>query len=66
MIQIAKKSRLRRIREDIVPINENAVIGPNYNGCLIEFVYEKWNIKRASQRSRSLEKALIKLDLFQG
>ncbi|GAB1454245.1 hypothetical protein MASR2M47_43010 [Draconibacterium sp.] len=64
LIQLAKRSRSRRIREDIVPINENAQIGPNYNGSLMEFVIEKWNIENATTRSRSLEKAVSKLATF--
>lgn len=64
LIQLAKKSRSRRIREDIVPINENAQIGPNYNGCLMEFVIEKWDIEKARTSSRSLEKAVSKLTTF--
>jgi hypothetical protein len=64
LIQLAKRSKSRRIREDIVPINENAQIGPNYNGCLMEFVIEKWNIENAKTSSRSLEKAVSKLAAF--
>lgn len=64
LIQLAKRSRIRRIREDVVPINENALIGPNYNGCLIEFVINKWNIDIAMTRSESLRKAFVKLRDF--
>lgn len=64
LIQLAKRSRIRRIREDIVPINENAKVGPNYNGCLMEFVFEKWDILNAMSSSRSLEKAFSKLEAF--
>lgn len=64
LIQLAKRSRIRRIREDIVPINENAKIGPNYNGCLMEFVFEKWDIFNAISSSKSLEKAFSKLESF--
>jgi len=64
IIRLAKRSRNRKIREDIVPINENATIGPNYNGCLMNFVFHKWNIKNALTRSRSLEKTFFKLKNF--
>lgn len=64
LIQLARRSRIRRIREDVVPINENASIGPNYNGCLMEFVIKKWNIQTALTRSTSLLKAFNKLENF--
>lgn len=65
LIQLAKRSRKRKIREDIVPVNTNASVGPNYNGCLMEFVLEKWKIHKAMKRSRSLQKAYARLDMFQ-
>ncbi|NQU86626.1 MAG: hypothetical protein HQ541_12775 [Mariniphaga sp.] len=64
LIQLARRSRLRKIREDIVPINDNATIGPNYNGCLIEFIVKKWDIQKAMQRSSSLLSAINKLNQF--
>ncbi len=65
LISLAKKSRIRRIREDIVPINLNASIGPNYNGCLIEFVFRYWNIHNAIRNSKSLRKTVAKLENFE-
>lgn len=64
LIQIARRSRTRSIREDIIPINKNAKIGPNYNGRLIEFVSGKWSIENAKKRSISLSRALDKLEYF--
>ena len=64
LIRLARRSRIRRIREDVVPINENAAIGPNYNGCLTEFVIRKWNIETALTRSNSLLNAFNKLENF--
>lgn len=64
LIELARRSRLRTIREDIVPINEYAKIGPNYNARMTEFVNEYWNIESAIYRSRSLEKAFSKLRTF--
>jgi hypothetical protein len=65
LIHLARRSRIRRIREDLVPINENAAIGPNYNGCLMEFVFNNWNIETALTRSKSLLKAFKILENFQ-
>lgn len=57
IIQLAGKSKIRKIREEIVPIGPGASIGPNYNGCLGEFVMTKWSVESAITKSRSLEKA---------
>lgn len=65
LIQLAKRSRKREIREDIVPINNNASIGPNYNGCLTQFVVNYWNIEMAITRSNSLKRAWENLARFE-
>lgn len=65
LIQLAKRSNKRTIKEDIVPINQNAKIGPNYNGCLSEFVFKLWNIENAILHSESLRRAYEKLRRFQ-
>lgn len=64
LIHLARRSRIRKIREDVVPINENAAIGPNYNGCLTEFVIKHWNVETALLRSKSLLKAFNRLENF--
>jgi hypothetical protein len=64
LINLTRRSRKRSIREDIVPINSNAQIGPNYNGRLMEFVFFHWEISRAIPRSESLRRAYEKLRLF--
>ncbi len=64
LINLAKKSRIRRIREEIVPVGSNARIGPNYNGCLSGFVLNLWNVFDAMKLSRSLEKAYRRLESF--
>jgi hypothetical protein len=64
IIQLASRSRKRTIKEDIVPINCNASIGPNYNACLSYFVYKKWDIERAITNSESLKRAYNKLRDF--
>ncbi|MBN2746848.1 MAG: hypothetical protein JXR34_08985 [Bacteroidales bacterium] len=64
LIQLAKRSKKRDIREDIVPINQNAKIGPNYNGCLSDFVFRSWNIENAVNHSASLKKTFEKLRDF--
>jgi len=64
LIDLAALSRKRSIREDIVPISDNARIGPNYNGRLLEFVLGEWNTKRAAARSEILYCTMRHLDKF--
>jgi hypothetical protein len=65
IIKLAGKSRIRRIREDITPIGRGASIGPNYTGCLGEFIMQNWSVENAIKKSKSLEKAYKKLENFQ-
>ncbi|MBI5749338.1 MAG: DUF4276 family protein [Nitrospinae bacterium] len=59
LIELTKKSRNRRIRESIVPgSNSDAKQGPDYNGALITFVNEFWDIKTAMENSISLKKTV--------
>lgn len=64
LIQLAKRSKKRTIGEDIVPLNQNARIGPNYNGCLSQFVLKFWNIQNAVLQSESLRRTYLKLKNF--
>ena len=64
LLQLIKRCRNRKIREDILPKNEFATIGPNYNGRLGEFVLKHWSINRAMQRSDSLKRAMQHLSAF--
>jgi hypothetical protein len=64
LMNLAAGSRKRKIREDIVPVSDNARIGPNYNGRLMEFVLGNWDIERASNRSDSLRRAIRHLERF--
>jgi hypothetical protein len=65
LITLARRSRKRSIKEDIIPINSNAAIGPNYNGRLMEFVFDHWSIDRAMTRSKSLRRAYDRLQSFE-
>lgn len=64
LINLARRSRRRAVREDIVPINDNASIGPNYNGRLMEFVNSNWDIDLAKGRSGSLLRTINRLEAF--
>lgn len=65
LLRLIKRCRKRNIREDILPKDEFAGIGPNYNECLGKFVLEHWSIARASGRSDSLKRTLRVLNEFQ-
>lgn len=59
LIELTKKSIKRRIRESIVPGSKSgARQGPDYNGALITFVNEFWNITVAKENSVSLKKTV--------
>ena len=59
LIELAQKSRNRRLREAIVPSSKSdARQGPDYNGVLINFVNEFWNVEAAMSNSISLKKAV--------
>ena len=64
LLQLMKRCKVRKIKEDILPKNEFAAVGPNYNGRLGEFVMNHWNIDRAMRRSDSLKRAVIHLSTF--
>ena len=64
LLQLIKKCRKRDVREDILPKDEFAKVGPNYNDRLGEFIINHWNINRAVKRSDSLKRALHHLTTF--
>lgn len=65
MRNIARRSRLRRIREGIggAPDRE---FGPEYTTMLTEFAQTEWNPARAARRSDSLRRALGAVDRLAG
>ncbi len=66
LINIAKRSRKRSLREYIIPLpSSTAKQGPNYNGCLIYFIDKFWNIKLSMQNSPSLKCAVEAIQQFE-
>ena len=65
LIGLAKKSRFKEIREDIVP-RKNSINkkGPAYNSTLGKFVMEKWDVTEASKHSPSLHRTYQRLINF--
>ncbi|HZQ91362.1 MAG TPA: hypothetical protein VFA60_06190 [Terriglobales bacterium] len=65
LIEIARGSRRRQIRDDICPRpGSTSKIGPNYNAALSRFVASAWNPGLASANSPSLSKAIQRLREF--
>ena len=65
LIAVARKSRRRRVREDIVPPQRSTrEQGPNYNGRLVEYVVRHWDPRYCANVSPSLERAIQRIDSF--
>ncbi|MFN8206148.1 MAG: DUF4276 family protein [Bacteroidales bacterium] len=64
LIQLIRKSRFRTIREDIIPKDAFANIGPNYNQQLCIYVNNFWDLDNAVKHSDSLRRAVIQLKTF--
>lgn len=65
LIQLARKSRKYRLREDLIPApGATSKVGPDYNGRLCEFVQNHWRAEIAAQNSPSLARALKRLREF--
>lgn len=66
LINLAKRSRKRALRQAIVPIpDRTARVGPDYNGQLSSFVISVWNITEAIKNSDSLRRAVNAINKFQ-
>jgi len=62
IISLAKRSRKREIKEDIIPIDDYASMGPGYNIQFQYFIKNIWNIDSARKNSPSLDKAIKSLE----
>ena len=66
LIAVARQSRLRLLREAIVPKpGSTAKIGPDYNGQLGRFVRQRWDIEEARANSISLQRAWNRIVSFE-
>ncbi len=61
LINLARDSRKRFIKDDIVPKNDFASIGPNYNTRLGQFILNFWDVENAMNFSPSLTSAIANL-----
>jgi len=62
LINIARRSKSKAIRTDIVPKDgSTAIQGPGYTTCLIEFAMKYWNPERAASNAPSLRRSVNSL-----
>lgn len=62
MVELARMSRRRKIREDIAPRpGSGRSVGPAYTSRLIEFVETAWEPQTAAQGSNSLRRCCLRL-----
>ena len=62
MVNLARGSRDRHVREDMVPTQASGrKTGPNYAGRLIEFATQRWRPDVAAERADSLSRCLQRL-----
>ena len=65
LINLARRSPRRDLRADIVPPpGSTRQIGPNYNGRMISFVKDRWDISAAKQSSPSLLRTVNAIGRF--
>lgn len=65
LINLARRSRKRTLREAIVPsAGSDARQGPDYNGALIPYVNEVWDLGAAVKNSMSLRKTVRAVEDF--
>ncbi|HEY7213346.1 MAG TPA: hypothetical protein VIC28_01890, partial [Thermoanaerobaculia bacterium] len=63
MVQLARRSRNRRLREEIVPeANTSAKVGPGYTARMIEFATNLWRPQIAKLSTPSLASCLRSLE----
>lgn len=61
VLRLARRSRMRTIREEVVSSSDINKRGTGYNLHLIRFARESWEVQRAVAHSASLAKALQRL-----
>ncbi len=62
LIALARRSKKRTVREALVPLQgSTAQEGPLYTSEMIRFARNQWNIESAREKSRSLDRCLLRL-----
>ena len=67
MVELARRSRRRAIREDMVPREGSGrQVGPAYSSRLMEYAGSRWRPEVAAQHSASLQRAIACLEILIG
>jgi hypothetical protein len=62
LVSLARRSKVRAVREDLVPeIGSAGVVGKNYTPRMTEYIRTHWDPLKAQKNSLSLERALAAL-----
>jgi hypothetical protein len=65
LVNLARKSKRKSIKFGIPPKQgSTALIGPEYNSLITQWIYDHWSPSVARTRSQSLDKAIIALEKF--
>ena len=65
LVDLVKRSRNKDLRMDMVPrMGSTAKVGPDYNGRLISFINNYWDINEARKNSKSLDRTWKALSEF--
>lgn len=66
LVDLARKARSGDLRKAIVPkLGSTAKQGPDYNGCLVPFIRDMWDIEAAATNSPSLARTVERLRTFE-
>lgn len=67
LVNLARKSRRKSLRDDIVPTPATrAIVGPGYTDAMSRYINDDWNPEAGSERSESLRRALAALRRARG
>lgn len=67
VVDVARKSKSREVREDIVPKQgSSGVVGPGYTPMMSEFIEKHWRPLEAVAKSESLRKAIAAIKTATG
>lgn len=65
LLSLVSRSRSGRLRADIIPAKgSTAIVGPDYNNRLSQFIQNHWNAFEAQKNSESLRRALFRIKEF--
>ena len=64
VLRLARMSKVRRLREEVVSASSPVKRGVGYNAHLCALVRDSWDASRAAERAPSLNRAIARLSAF--